>query len=58
MRCTGRCGVCWRARAACDATSTNATMRADQLPPHKHGILESYRLNHAEFVRAVRAIRV
>lgn len=35
-----------------------ATMRADQLPPHKHGILESYRLNHAEFVRAVRAIRV
>ena len=27
---------------------------AKQLPPHKHGILESYRLNHAEPVRQVR----
>jgi hypothetical protein len=29
-------------------------MRASVLPPHKHGILESYRINHAECVREVR----
>ncbi len=31
-----------------------ATVKAQRLPPHKHGILESYRINHAEFVRQVR----
>ena len=31
-----------------------ATVKASRLPSHKHGILECYGLNHAEFVRRVR----